>query len=284
MSDNHPQLAAAVERLAQAMQGLPDEALGRPYAWRDHDMEGLRYALLGSYHELRELAVAIGGARAATGRPPTQAQLILGGYQAAYRDLRAVLLGVTPEELDQPPAEKEWPVREALRHMLDAERLFFTLVHVGVEQYRAGRPPVEPQLEQIEALLGPRRAFKQLVRTADAAAILDYHAGLNDRIRTDLALLADDDLQAPTPFWEPSVPTAAYRLHRLDVHLRQHTVQVEKTLAALGRRPTEARRLLRLVYHGLAEVEGALLGAEDVMLPERAETAARIAARAEEIE
>jgi hypothetical protein len=135
----------------------------------------------------------------------------------------------------------------------------------------------------MEALVGPRRAFKQLVKQGDLAAILDYHAGLNGRILADLALLADDDLQAPTPFWEPHVPSAAYRLHRLDVHLRQHTVQVEKTLAALGRRPTEARRLLRLVYSGLAEVEGALIGAGDVAVEAQHAAGELIAGRVEEI-
>ncbi len=46
--------------------------------------------------------------------------------------------------------------------------------------------------------------------------------------------------------------------------MRQHTVQIDKTLAALGHGPTEARRLLRMIYGALAGAEGALIGAEDV--------------------
>jgi hypothetical protein len=52
-----------------------------------------------------------------------------------------------------------------------------------------------------------------------------------------------------------------FRLHRLDSHLRQHTIQVEKIQAALGTPTNEARRLLRLIYNALAELQGALLGA-----------------------
>jgi hypothetical protein len=37
---------------------------------------------------------------------------------------------------------------------------------------------------------------------------------------------------------------------------------VDKTLEAIGHAPTEARRLLRLIHTALAEVEGALLGAD----------------------
>jgi hypothetical protein len=58
--------------------------------------------------------------------------------------------------------------------------------------------------------------------------------------------------------------TVRFRLHRFDSHLRQHTVHAEKNLAELGIAPTEAKRLSRLLFGALAEVEGVLIGAVEV--------------------
>ena len=74
-----------------------------------------------------------------------------------------------------------------------------------------------------------------------------------------------------------------FRLHRFDSHLRQHVVQIEKTLESIGRSPNEAQRLLRLIYAALAEVEGATIGDWEVGAALRHEAAEEIAARAGEI-
>jgi hypothetical protein len=46
-----------------------------------------------------------------------------------------------------------------------------------------------------------------------------------------------------------------FRLHRFEEHLRQHTIQLDKTLVGIGRSPTEAHRLIRNIYYALADVE-----------------------------
>ena len=56
-----------------------------------------------------------------------------------------------------------------------------------------------------------------------------------------------------------------FRLHRFEEHLRQHIVQLDKTLAVI-RPPTEAHRLVRNVYNALADVESASAPAEDLRL------------------
>ena len=55
-----------------------------------------------------------------------------------------------------------------------------------------------------------------------------------------------------------------FRLHRFEEHLRQHIVQLDKTLAVI-RPPTEAHRLVRNVYNALADIESAAAGAEDLV-------------------
>ena len=59
---------------------------------------------------------------------------------------------------------------------------------------------------------------------------------------------------------------------------------MEKTLELLGLDPNEAKRLLRLIYTALAEVEGAAIGAPGFGLEPRAALAEKIAKRADEIE
>ena len=55
-----------------------------------------------------------------------------------------------------------------------------------------------------------------------------------------------------------------FRLHRFTSHLGQHSIQAERTLAALGHDFSEARMLLRRIYHALGQVEGVLIGAQGV--------------------
>jgi hypothetical protein len=77
-------------------------------------------------------------------------------------------------------------------------------------------------------------------------------------------------------------PTQAQRpmpirfcLHRFEEHLRQHIIQLDKTLAVI-RPPTEAHCLVRNIYNALADAESAKAPAEDL----RGEFAATISARA----
>ena len=66
-----------------------------------------------------------------------------------------------------------------------------------------------------------------------------------------------------------------FRLHRFAPHIVEHTVQCEKTLLALGWRPTEGRRIARYVAAAIGEVEG--LGARKDARQLETELAERIA-------
>ncbi|MCI0728106.1 MAG: DinB family protein, partial [Chloroflexi bacterium] len=263
---------------------LSDEELDRPWAWREHD-EGVRFAHLGTYHELRDLAARLAAGRTATGRPITTAQRILGQYHAAYRDLEAVLLGVGEAELERPPAEGEWPLRRVLGHIIGGDRTFFALVYYALEGHRTndGRP-AEIGDEAYEAIAGTDERFKQVMENETLAGVMAYYQALHDRILEAMAGANEEEVEVLSTFWESQPQTIRYRLHRFDAHLRQHTIQVEKTLAALGRPPNEAKRLLRLVYNALAEVESALIGAWDAGRGERPALAALVAQRTDSLQ
>jgi DinB family protein len=259
----------AVEELVRATVHLPDENMGRAWAWREYDEEGLRFALLMTHHELRELAVRLDARR---GARPTQAARILAQYHQAYRDLTGVLAGVSSDDLDRAPAEGEWPLRETLRHMVGAEHGFLAVNRFALVHHRAGKHEEPPDEEWPEFRKDYAAADDAVDGTIEhvRSSLFEIHR----RVLRELADVTDAELDLPAWFWDADKPIR-FRLHRFEEHLRQHTIQLDKTLAVI-RPPTEAHRLVRNIYNALADVESADRPADDL----RAAVATTISERA----
>jgi uncharacterized damage-inducible protein DinB len=278
-----PLPATAVERLARIMQAMSDGDLGQPWAWGPH-AEGVRFALLGTYQELRELAVRLGQERRITA-PLSTAQHVLGQYHAAYRDLLAHLIGVDDDLAARRPRPNDWSVRETLGHIVRTERGFYTLVHYGLRRQREDDMLPERLPEgEVERQLESADSFQNLLKNGDLHEIMAYYGALHGRILGEFAGMTDQELRGPSLWWEDIRFPLQHRLHRFDAHLRQHTGQIEMALAALGQEATESRRLLRIVYTALAEVEALLIGAPDLAVTEREALAETIQARSIEID
>ena len=265
-------ITQAVEALVRATVDLPDAAMDRAWVWREYDEEGLRFALLMAQHELRDLAVRLAVMRPA---PPSQAQRILGQYHHAYRDLSGALAGLDDADLDRVPREGEWPLREVLAHMLGAEYGFLGVIRYALASDR----PKDP--DEAGERFGPwrdehgYRAPKTL--DGDVAAVRDAIFQIHSRVLRELGGLPDAALEREATFWDGEKPIR-FRLHRFEAHMIQHTVQVDKTLEWIGRAPTEARRLVRVLYRDLAAVE--MLSSPEFGQKERDEVARTIAERA----
>jgi len=259
----------AVEELVRATVHLSDEDMGREWKWREYDEEGLRFALLMTHHELRDLAVRL-AARRTDG--PTQTERILAQYHQTYRDLTGLLAGVSSDDLDLVPAEGEWPVRETLKHMLGAEHGFLAVNRWALVNHRAGKHD-EPSDDQWPEFRKPYAAPKDAVDGA-IADIRNSFFEIHRRVLRELADVTDAELEQPAWFWDADKPIR-FRMHRFEEHLRQHTIQLDKTVAVI-RPPTEARRLVRNIYNALADVESADEPAEDL----RAQVAVTISERA----
>ena len=243
----------AVEALVRKTIALSDTDMGREWKWGVYDEEGLRFALLMTHHELRDLAVRLAAKRPAR----TQAAAILAQYHQAYRDLTGALAAVRTEDLDRAPAEGEWPVREVCQHMLGAEYGFLRVCRIALERHRSGKPgePAEAEWDAASApYLEARRAATEPLAAADELRIRDAFATIHIRNLRELGDISDTELDLPSWFWDGPMPIR-FRLHRFEEHLRQHTIQVDKTLVGIGRGPTEAHRLVRNVYNALADVE-----------------------------
>ena len=273
-------LTEAVMSLAAQTHAFSDADLEQPWAWGPHD-EGARFALIGTYHELRDLAVKLGMLRREKGTAATAVYHLLAQNNTAYRDLQAVLLGIPHDLYETPPAPGEWPLRSVVGHIIGSQRHFFTLVDYAIRRLRQD-PTRSPQLppNETDKVVGPTSAYMQLVEEGTIADLLTFYDGLHQRMMDEFVTISDTELDSISLWWEEIVFDLHHRLHRFDAHLRQHTIQAEKTLAQLGQPPTEARQLLRLVYNALAEVEGVLIGAPDLGTAQQAELAATITARA----
>jgi len=228
--------------------------MGREWKWGVYDEEGLRFALLMTHHELRDLAVRLAKMRE---RQPTQAGRILAQYHEAYRDMTAVLATVRSEDLDRAPAEGEWPVRKVCDHMLGAEYGFLRVCRIGLERHRGGKT-AEPTEDEWNAASAPytkaREAATAPLATSGIDKIRDAFFDIHARNLRELSDITDPELGLPSWFWDGPMPIR-FRLHRFEEHLRQHTIQLDKTLVGIGRPPTEAHRLVRNIYNALADVE-----------------------------
>ncbi len=250
-------LAQAVETFARAGVRFSNAALEKHWEWGEYS-EGVRFAFFVTYQELRELAVQTAAQRAINGPTITAAQRILAQHHAAYRDLRGILVGVGEDELDLVPAETEWPLRDVLEHIIEAEQGFFALIRYALDRHRSGdelpleMPEEEDEIEDEDD--SNQETLEQI--------LTDYEE-LHSQILHELASISEDELRAPSLFWEGYPMEVRFRLHRFDAHLRQHTIQVEKTLAGIGHHPHEAERLVRMIYWSLGEAEGAVIGASE---------------------
>ncbi len=265
----------AVESLVRATVDLSDTDMDRPWVWREYDEEGLRFVLLLAQHELRDLAVRLAAIRPT---PPSQAQRILGQYHHAYRDLTGALAGLRDQDLDRVPREGEWPLREVIAHLLGAEYGFLGTVRYALAP---DRPRDEKEAEERWDSWRDEHKYRA-PRTlhGDVAAVRGELFKIHRRVLDELGDLPDEALERAAMFWDGEKPIR-FRMHRFEAHLIQHTVQVDKTLEWIDRGPTEARRLVRVLYRDLAAVE--MLTSTGFGEKERDEVAKTISDRAAEI-
>lgn len=282
-------LTQAVEKFALTTCYLSDSDLDREWNWRAYS-EGVRYAMFRTYEELRTLAAVLIAERSTKGSPISTAHHSLAQYHAAYRDLQAILIGLDEGLINMPPAPNEWPLRIILGHILIAEREFFARIWHAVQHYRSADvaeddelTPVEMTPEEVSEFVGSYEDFERTMNRLSIPGIMAFYDSLHKRVLRELTDIKGYELETESLWWEGTPFTVEFRLHRLDAHLRQHTVQIEKTLDALGHPPREAQRLLRLIYAALADVDSIIIGDWGVGKAQRRELAGKISVRADEI-
>jgi len=273
-------LLRAVEEFTTLMLPLSEKDLEREWRWKDHDEEGIRFAFFVTLQELRQLAVTLSTLRT----KPTPAQHILRQYHAAYMDLQAALLGLSPEDAERAPADGEWPVRRVYAHILGAEINFTITVRYALEKHRAGTWTPERMSDEDEyRLAGMSEEQYRALSRGPLEEMLAYHREFHRATIEEFSKITDTELDLPSTFWEETRFPIRHRLHRYEAHFAQHTVQIDKTLAAIGQAPSESKRLVRKIQAALAEAEGLLIGVEKTDDTAILATASSISERTREI-
>jgi uncharacterized damage-inducible protein DinB len=257
-----PELVASIERFANAIgqmdareleTALPDppDADSRWQSFAEYPREMIFVA----YQRLCDLAARTASQRA-TSHPQSIAQRILGQHQLAFRDLTGALVGVPDDMLDRKPAPGEYSIRETLSHMMMAESGFRIAIEWALEQRDS--PSLSPdQFDSRDALIRSRDMFPF---DGDLASFRVTFAHVHGLALEAFSSLPDADLVLPMVWWEGVMPIRDILLF-FNAHMREHTIQVDKTILGIGLTVTEGARLARLLHRALGECEAAVIGA-----------------------
>lgn len=236
------------DHLLRRVLALPSGDLDGTYEWLGGRF-GVRHGVYRVSEELQAEADKLAPDGSRTGR-------LAAWPAAAIWDLVAVLLPLDDATFDADPGGGEWSLRQTMAHVNASQDFWSWLVSWTLQQVEAGEAPQpRPQRAEIpERLLVSEDVFEGTVQEARSELRVMLAEGLGAIGR--LEELGALDVEVKFNVRHDLVPVSYYP-RRWGAHLREHTTQLDKTLAMLRRPPTEQERLAREVSHGLGELEAA---------------------------
>jgi hypothetical protein len=270
---------AAVAGAARDLLTVSDVALERPWPWRGDEAD-VRYGL---YHasELVEAAGAaaaraLASGAASDGDVGTAVAAPAAGRIApatiARWDLHGVVAGLDDDILDRDPGGGEWTVRQTLGHMVSGQRGYGWYTAWWLSQRDA-----DPFPTAVPDSLGDRLPDEHGPEMAGTPA--EVMARLDATLDDSTARLSslDDDALGARARWSGIEVDVGFRLGRWGSHLREHTIQVEKTLAMVDRAPTEVERVVRRLYEAYGRLEALVFGRGPTVMSARSEDGRTVA-------
>ncbi len=254
---------AALAEATPLLLGVGDgDPLARPWSWRDGEdgWTDARYAFYRCAEALDRAGIDAEAALAAAGvaRPPSSR--ILARATVARWELHGILAALTDDDLDRDPGNGEWTLRQTLAHAINVQRAYasYTAWWLG----RRREPDFPAEVPDGVGPDFPDEASDGLGTLAELRERLDEAM---DVAAGRLGLLTDEELAANAR-WSGFGLDVGFRLGRWASHLREHTIQVDKTLAFLERPIREVERLVRHVHaaHGRMESVVFALPPDDV--------------------
>jgi len=246
-------LAIAIDLLA-----IPEEALTRPWSWIGGGEEEVRY---GAYRAAEVFERAEADARIALGNDLAAggaAAAIIAPATAARWDLEGLLLPLPDGLLDADPGGDQWPLRRVLGHVINAQRFYcWGTAWWQAHPYDVSDPNLPTALPtSLRETLPDEETEEGAGTWNEVLARLDF---VLDSSMERLAGMPGDRLSYGGR-WSGFAVDLGFRLGRWSSHIREHTIQVEKTLAMLGRLPTEPDRLVRHVLAAYGRAESVVFG------------------------
>jgi hypothetical protein len=238
-----PGARAAVRAAAVDYLTIPDAALQKVWLYRGVDPEdGVRYGVYRAAETIEaadaELEAALAGAPARSpgairAAPATIARWALQGRLAALDDAL----------LDKVPRAGEWTLRETLDHIISSQRGYGVFSRWWLTQPLGDSRPARIDATTDAAL----EREMPTDGTSAVGSLAEIRAGLDDAL--DEWALRVADLDAPalaaSAMWSGVPVDIDFRLGRWASHIREHTLQIDKTLDWLGYQPSEPVRIVR---------------------------------------
>jgi hypothetical protein len=240
----------ALGRTSADLLAIPDSALESGWPWRDDEAD-VRYGLYRAIEAIEEAAAEVARILRGTGATRTPAAERIAPATVARWDLHGLLVSMDDPTLDRHPGAGEWTARQTLGHIVGSQRGYgwFTA-------WWASRPIDEPVPDGV-----PEAVRDQAGQPDDEAegtgGVADIRARLDEILDLSAGRLAHlDDVGLARPARWAGIPvTIGFRLGRWSSHVLEHTVQLDKALAAMRRRPTEVEGLVRHIHRAYGRLE-----------------------------
>jgi hypothetical protein len=232
---------------------LDDGALEKMWRWRDAEAD-VRYGFYRCYESLEDVRARVAPLLADAFRAQAPARPLVGAASAARWDLQGLLAGLADADLDRDPANGEWTVRQTLAHIVNGQRAYgwFTAWWLGRRDAPADDFPARVPEDVVKLL--PAEETEAVGSLPEIGGRLDEILDLSAGV---FAPLGDEELAARAR-WSGIGVDVRFRVNRWTSHLREHTIQVEKTLVMIDRPTSEVERLVRLVAAAWGRLESDL--------------------------
>jgi hypothetical protein len=229
---------------------VSDSTLELLWPWRGEEAD-VRYGFYRQSEALADTLALIRPLLEVARVHETPARPLVAAASAARWDLHGLLAGLTDDELDKDPGNGEWTVRQTLAHIVSVQRAYGVFTAWWLARRDAPTDDFPRQVpEELDAELPAEEAegvgsVAEIQRRLDE--ILDLSAGVFAPLGAEML--------GTRARWAGIPVDVRFRLLRWASHLREHTIQVEKTLGFIGRPITEVERLLRVIAAAYGRLE-----------------------------
>jgi hypothetical protein len=246
-------LRAAVESAGRSLLRVPDDRLEPEWSWPGSSSAvDVRYGFFRLLELLEGSRGAVVAALAGNDVTPAAGGRLGAWATVARWSLHGLLLPLGDAALDRDPGHGEWAIRETMGHVLTTQRFYSRFTAWWLTQAPAPAAAVPGELSADV----PERLVEAAGSMDDIRAKLD---ALLDLSMASLGRLDDDQVAVPAR-WSGGEVTAGFRIGRWGSHIREHSIQVEKTLVMLNRPIPEVERLIRMVFEAYGRLEETVFG------------------------
>jgi DinB superfamily len=245
---------AAVRDLAT----ITDADMEKPWAWTGESEVELRYAFYRIFEDFERAGIDAETAIRASNLERGRAADLIAPATAARWDLQGILVQLPDVTWDADPSGGEWTVRQTLGHIIASQRGYAA----ATAWWQAQALPVDANLPTARPKVYDALPSDEEEGAGTGDEVRARLDDVLDRSTERLARLPPDRLAYGTR-WVGFALDIGFRLSRWSSHIREHTVQVEKTLVMIGHTPTEVDRLIRLILAEWGRAEAVVYGSAE---------------------